>query len=129
MKRLILSLAVLLVIPAAADARSPNPPPDVDVSVAKAHPDRVRSNEYVIAVDAIDPNGMMSELMIDLGDGAVVWMLLACPDTPGEPVTQEITWTYAPGEYTIRASGFSTTGCFSGPVQESREDSVHLIVP
>lgn len=134
MKRIVLLLAVLLLVPAGAvEARVKNPLPKVEISsIAKVHPDRERSTEYLITIDAMDPNGVMSELAVDFGDGVMVWMLLACdPETtqPGDTVTQEIAWTYAPGTYTVRAWGFSTSECFSGTFQESRIDVAQLIVP
>ena len=134
MKRTVLLLTALLLLPAAAgEARERDPKPRVEIaSIEKVYPERPRSDQYLIRIDAVDKDGVMSELAIDLGDGVVVWMLLACdPETaqPGDPVMQELTWSYAPGRYTVRAWGYSTSECFSGSLQQSRTDSELLIVP
>jgi hypothetical protein len=134
LKRIVLLVTALTLLPAGiGEAGEKNQRPGVAISsIEKAHPERPRSNEYLITVGSVDPDGVMSELAIDLGDGVVVWMLLACdPETtqPGDSVTQEITWSYAPGEYLVRAWGYSTSECFSGPFQQSRPDSELLIVP
>ncbi|MGH2785168.1 MAG: hypothetical protein ACRDJ1_07885 [Actinomycetota bacterium] len=135
MKRALLLLpALTLVLPggAAQAARAGNAKPRAVVTATPvSDPDRFGRVDVLIHVDAADPDGQITELSIDLGDGVVVSMLLACdPDAPaGTPATQELTWKYGPGQYTIRAVAFSTPDCFSGPFQQSRPAVAKLNVP
>lgn len=67
---------------------------------------------------------------MDFGDGAMVWLLLACDpeNPPGRAATEELTWSYAPGSYRVTAWAFSSPDCFSGPFQESRPGKAHVKV-
>jgi hypothetical protein len=73
---------------------------------------------------------VVEEIRLDFGDGAVVFALVACDETtkPGDPVTMNLSWTYRPGTYMLKASAFSTPRCGSGPFQEGRPDKETLVV-
>ncbi|MGH2793050.1 MAG: hypothetical protein ACRDKG_01980 [Actinomycetota bacterium] len=135
MKRALMLLpALMLVLPGgtAQAARTKNVKPRAQVTATPvSDPDRFGRVDVLIRVDAVDADGQITELSIDLGDGVVVSMLLACdPEaSPGTPAAQELTWKYGPGQYTIRAVAFSTPDCFSGPFQQSRPAVTNLNVP
>lgn len=131
MKRTLLLLTALLMLPAfPAGAKAKNERPRVHIGrIVESH---AEPGSYVIPLEALDPDGFVTELVLDFGDGVVLQMLLFCdPETgrPGDPVTQEITWSYAPGKYKLRAQAISTPGCFEGEFQESKIDSAKLKVP
>jgi|RhiMetdeSRZDD1v2_1073273.scaffolds.fasta_scaffold591231_2 hypothetical protein len=125
MKRaLVLAIAVFLVLPAApamAGGRTAKPV----VKIASVEP--IGGGDYRIRLEASDLDGIISELFLDFGDGVVLSLLLICGE-PGETVVQEITWSYAPGRYKLRAFGFSTSECFAGTVQQSRRDKAQIRV-
>jgi hypothetical protein len=125
MKRaLVLAIAVALLFPAApALAAGRNTKPVV--KIASVEP--LGAGDYRIRLEASDPDGIISELFLDFGDGVVLSMLLICGE-PGETVVQEITWSYAPGRYKLRAFGYSTSECFAGEVQQSRADKAKIKV-
>ena len=124
MRRAALLLLVVMLLPgASAQAREKNTPPRTKVTATLTSEGTPRRNaEYLIRVDAVDPDGHITEIAVDFGDGAMVWLLLACdPESPpGTPAIQELTWSYAPGEYTVSAWAYSGPDCFSGPFQQSR---------
>jgi hypothetical protein len=127
MKRTVLLLIALLLIPPGtgnARERERNQRPRADLTAVVAEAGRGTSVEYLLTVDAVDPDGQITEIVVDFGDGAMVFLLLACdPDAPpGTPAKQEMTWSYAPGQYTARAWAYSSPDCFSGPFQQSRAD-------
>jgi hypothetical protein len=130
MKRVILMLAALLLLPAtAAEAVGRNAHPTIRFGTIVASADT--PGAWVIPLEAIDPDGVVTELALDFGDGVILQMLLFCdPATtrPGDPVSQEITWSYAPGTYKLRAVATSTPDCFSGPFQDSHPAAAHLKV-
>ena len=132
MKRAALLLLVLTLLPGGAvQAREKNAPPRTKVTATLASESSPRRNaEYLIRVDAVDPDGHITEIAVDFGDGAMVWLLLACDaeDPPGVPATQELTWSYAPGHYVVSAWSYSSPDCFSGPFQQSRPGVAHLSV-
>ena len=124
---LILTVALFALQGLPADAAR-NPRPRVAIaSVEPIQPGPEGTTEYRIRLEAADPDGIISELFLDFGDGVVLSMLLICTE-PGETIVQEVTWSYAPGKYKLRAWGFSTSGCFEGTVQESRRDSEKIKV-
>ena len=129
MKRALLVLAVLLLLPALpAEAKARNERPRV--SIGRIVPGD-EPGSYVIPLHALDPDGFVTELFLDFGDGVQLQMLLFCdPETgrPGDPVTQEITWSYGPGKYKLRAQAVSTPRCFEGDFQNSKVDSATLKV-
>lgn len=136
MKRVLLLLVTLtLLLPGgtAQAARTKNARPRTDVTAtALGGPDREGRVDYLIRVDARDPDGRITEIAVDFGDGAMVFLLLACdPETqpPGTTVTQEISWNYGPGHYTIRAWAYSSPDCVSGPFQQSRPALANITVP
>ena len=124
MKRVLLLVLALSLFPAAsAQAQGPNRRPRTDVT-ATAHggPDAEGFVEYRLEVDAVDPDGRINEIIIDFGDGVQLQLLLLCdPETmpAGTPAEQDITWSYTPGHYTVRAIAFSTPDCFNEPLQRS----------
>jgi hypothetical protein len=130
MKRALLVLVVLFLLPAApAEAKAKNALPRVRIGEIVPAPDQPGS--YVIPLDAADPDGFVTELTLDFGDGVVLQMLLFCdPETgrPGESVHQEITWSYGPGKYKLRAQATSTPRCFDGEFQDSKVDRAMLRV-
>lgn len=133
MKRTLLVLTALLLLPAIpAEAKSKNERPRVQIGrIVESFAGPSGNREFVIPVHAVDEDGFVTELFLDFGDGVVLQMLLFCdPETgrPGDPVTQEITWSYAPGKYKLRAQAISTPGCFEGDFQESKVDSAKLKV-
>lgn len=130
MKRTALMLTALLLLPAVpADAKARNERPRI--RIGQVVESRAEPGSYVIPLHAVDPDGFVTELFLDFGDGVVLQMLLFCdPETgrPGDAITQEITWSYAPGKYKLRAQAISTPRCFEGEFQESRIDSAKLKV-
>lgn len=125
MKRALLLALALMLLPAAnaQAARAKNAKPRAEVSATPlTQPDRFGRVDYRIHIDARDADGQITELAVDLGDGAFVNLLLACdPEAPpGTPVSQDIDWQYGPGQYKIVAIAYSTPDCFSGPFQQSR---------
>lgn len=125
MKRAFLVLAVVLLALQAAPAHAGerNVRPRIEIAgVELVQPGPDGTTEYRISLEAVDPDGIISEVALDFGDGVVVWLLLICTER-GETVVQDVTWSYAPGKYKLRAWGYSTTGCFEGAIQESRRDS------
>jgi hypothetical protein len=129
-KRTLLLLTALLLLPAIpTEAKVHNERPSVHIGrIVESH---AEPGSYVIPLHAVDPDGFVTELFLDFGDGVVLQMLLFCdPETgrPGDPVTQEITWSYAPGKYKLRAQALSTPRCFEGDFQESKIDSAKLKV-
>lgn len=68
---------------------------------------------------------MISEIALDFGGGAMVW--LAC-DEPGATEVQERAWSYQPGKYRLHARGYATERCFEGYYQESKVDRARLKV-
>ncbi|MFY9587598.1 MAG: hypothetical protein WAT66_09100 [Actinomycetota bacterium] len=123
-RAVVLATAIFLVLPAApAVAAGKNAKPVV--KIASVEP--VGAGDYRIGLEASDPDGVISELFLDFGDGVVLSLLLICGE-PGEMVVQEITWWYAPGRYKLRAFGFSTSECFAGEVQQSRTDKAKIKV-
>lgn len=129
MKRAVLFLTVLLLLPAtAAEAGTRNAHPTIRFGTITPS---TEPGAYVIPLEAVDPDGVVTELALDFGDGVVLQMLLFCdPETtrPGDPVSQEITWSYAPGKYKLRAVATSTPDCFSGPFQDGHPAVAHLKV-
>ena len=132
MKRAVLLLFVVMLLPSAsAQAREKNAQPRTKVAATLTSESTPRRNaEYLIRVDAMDPDGHITEIAVDFGDGAMVWLLLACDpeDPPGTTATQELAWSYAPGQYTVKAWAYSSPDCFSGPFQQSRPALAHLSV-
>lgn len=124
MRRAALLLMVVMLLPgASAHARTKNAPPRTTVTATLTSESTPRRNaEYLIQVDAVDPDGHITEVAVDFGDGVMVWLLLACgPESPaGTPAIQELNWSYAPGQYTVTAWAYSSPDCFSGPFQQSR---------
>jgi hypothetical protein len=132
-KRTVIVLAAMMLLPAIpAEAKTKNARPRVHIGpIVESFDEPGGNREFAIPIHAVDPDGFISEIAVDFGDGVVLFMLLVCdPETgrPGDPVTQEITWSYAPGSYTIRAQAFSTPRCFEGEFQESRFDHAKLKV-
>jgi hypothetical protein len=132
MRRAALLLLLVMLLPgASAHAREKNDPPRTKVTATLTSESTPRRNaEYLIRVDAMDPDGHITEIAVDFGDGAMVWLLLACdPEDPqGTPATQELSWSYAPGQYTVKSWAYSSPDCFSGPFQQSRPGVAHLSV-
>jgi hypothetical protein len=129
-RRAALLLMVVMLLPATvAQAREKNARPRGDVAATAASEAGGGSAvEHLIRVDAVDPDGHITEIAIDFGDGVMVWLLLACDaeNPPGVPVTQELTWSYAPGQYMVKAWAYSSPDCFSGPFQQSRTARAHI---
>lgn len=133
MRRTVLLLVALLLVPAStAEAKEKNQRPRVRIgTIVETGPGEDGTTQFTIPIHAVDPDGVISELVLDFGDGVVLFMLMFCdPETtrPGDPITQEVTWSYAPGTYKLRALGYSTPECFEGEFQESKRDSAHLRV-
>jgi hypothetical protein len=132
MKRAVLLLVALMLVPGASvQARERNAPARTKVTatiLSQATPRRPA--QVAIHVESADPDGHITEMAIDFGDGAMVWLLLACdPEEPqGTPAVQDLTWSYPSGEYVVTAWAFSSPDCSSGPFQESRHAVTHLIV-
>jgi hypothetical protein len=130
MKRALVVLVASFLIPALpADAKMKDQRPTVRISAIA--PVAGEPGSYRIPLDAVDPDGFVTELALDFGDGVVLQMLLFCdPETgrPGEAVHQEITWSYAPGKYKLHAQATSTPRCFEGDFQNSKVDSEKLRV-
>lgn len=135
MRRAALLVMVVMLLPGAsaqAREREKNAPPRAKVTATPAsEPGRGSTVEYLIRVDAVDPDGHITEIAVDFGDGAMVWLLLACDadNPPGVPAIQELTWSYAPGQYTVKAWAYSSPDCFSGPFQQSRPGVAYVKVP
>lgn len=129
MKRVTLLVAAMLVLHAApVQARERNAKPRVRIVSVAAQPGGSGIVEHIIIIEAVDRDGVVGEVVLDFGDGATVWLLLACDSDPGDPVTLEVNWSYAPGKYALRAWGYSTPNCSSGSFQESRTHKRHLNV-
>ena len=128
MKRAVLLVIAFLLIPAfPAQAQGHNAKPRVTIQSI----DALGGGDYRITIGAVDPDGVISEFALDFGDGVQVSILLACdPDTtqPGDPLTYEINWSYAPGKYKLVSWGYSTPECFTGDLQTSRRDRDRLRV-
>ena len=123
-RALVLAIAAVLMLPAApAVAAGKTAKPVVKIASVES----VGAGDYRIRLEASDPDGIISELFLDFGDGVELQMLLLCSE-PGETVVQEITWSYAPGRYKLRAYGLSTSECFAGEVQQSRADRSRIRV-
>ena len=132
MKRAALLLFAILLLPGGpAVARATNPAPHAEITLTQLTQSTPRRPaEVLIQVEAADPNALITELMIDFGDGAVVWLLLACdPKSPaGTPVKQELTWSYAPGVYEVHAVAYSVTHCSRGAYQQSAPAVATIVV-
>ena len=129
MKRVTLLVAAMLVLQAApVQARERNAKPRIRIASITAQPGGSEVVEHVITIEAVDRDGVVGEVALDFGDGVMVWLLLACDSDPGDPVTLEVNWSYAPGKYALKAWGYSTPNCSSGSFQESRTDKRHLKV-
>lgn len=134
MKRTLLVLAALLLVPVLpAEARSDdrNQKPSVRIGrITESFAEPGGNREFKIPIRAVDPDGYVSEIAVDFGDGVVLFMLLICDETapPGTPVNQEITWSYAPGKYTVHAQAYSTPRCYEGEFQDSKFDKAKLRV-
>lgn len=127
----LLLMVVMLLAGASAQAREKNTPPRTKVTVTLTSESTPRRNaEYLIRVDTVDPDGHITEIAVDFGDGAMVWLLLACdPESPpGTPAVQDLNWSYAPGQYTVSAWAYSSPDCFSGPFRQSRPAAAQVNV-
>ncbi len=130
MKAVVVSLVVAaLLVPASpAQAKPRNAKPRIQITeVAPVGPGPEGTTEYRIVVEAVDPDGIVSEVALEFGDGAIVWLLLAC-GAPGETAVQELNWSYPPGKYKLRSWAYSTSDCYAGQVQETRVGRKHLRV-
>ena len=74
--------------------------------------------EWILSVDALDPDGVIWELAVRWGDGTMSWASTFCVQggDPGTPAHLEIPTTYqASGHYRIQVEATSVPGCFVGP--------------
>jgi hypothetical protein len=88
--------------------------------------------EHVLSIDAIDPDGVIVEVVVDFGDRGRTWASTFCAIFgPGENAHMEIPHAYAqPGSYTVRAFATSVSECGNPDaiVQESPVDAERVTI-
>ena len=130
MKRIALLLTALVLVtgPAHAGTRDAVPTVHIVGIVGTQIDPEDGSTRYVLRIDAHDPDGVISEMVVSFGDGVTVFALMACTP-PGSRIVQDFPYPYEPGRYLVRASVFSTSECFAGSFQESAPDTAKVIIP
>jgi hypothetical protein len=130
MRRAVLVLAVIAfmatpLLPASA-ARQRDPLPTVEIlKVTGPQPGPEGESEFIFHIDAHDPNGVITEVIVEFGDNSIVFAHTYCVIFgPGEVAHMQIGHAYeAPGTYTVQAWAISVSNCSGrGHYQESKPD-------
>lgn len=121
----VIALMVTPVLPASAERRR-DPRPTVEiVGVTGPQEGPEGEAEHIFQIDAHDPNGVITEVIVEFGDNSIVFAHTYCVIFgPGEVAHMQIGHAYeAPGTYTVQAWAISVSNCSGrGHYQESKPD-------
>lgn len=141
-KLLIVSLAAWMLVTLGTSAsaarkprKAPNPLPTVEILGVEpgTEPGPEGELEQIFSIDAYDPNGIITEVIVEFGDGSVSFAHTYCVIFgPGEVAHMKIGHSYqASGTYTVRAWATSVPECsefgFENP-QESAPDVARFTI-
>lgn len=128
--------AVLGAVAAPASAAPPGPRPQVAVGgLSGPHEGPEGGAEWNLSVDAVDPDGVIWEVVVRWDDRSITWATTFCLQggEPGTPAHLEIPHTFpGPGRYLVQVEATSVPACFGGgdgTEQSSRPVTKMVAVP
>jgi hypothetical protein len=120
---------LIAIVPSASAApppgRGPNPRPSVEILGVQpgTEPGPEGELEHVFSIDAYDPNGIITEVIVQFGDNSIAFAHTYCVIFgPGEVAHMQIGHAYQEsGTYTVRAWAISVPECSEFGFEHSQE--------